>query len=216
MDAGRLLGDEEPFGDGAVRRSGGEDVEHLTLTGRQGCEPPGQVFVSGQRDPVAPGDQDGPLLDPAGVAVEGSARAAGARRGEVSIARIAGTASLRGGRGNVTASIAGARGRAFAFQTVAQVAPDRIVLNGSGTLDRKPLTLAGPAVLTRDGDGWRVAATTLGYDGGTATIGGRVGASDMIVDATLARMPMSPGRRTPRRLATAMSRGSCCSARSRR
>jgi len=131
------------------------------------------------------------LLDPAGVAVEGSARAAGARRGEVSIARIAGTASLRGGQGNVTASIAGARGRAFAFQTVAQVAPDRIMLNGSGTLDRKPLTLAGPAVLTREGDGWRVAATTLGYDGGTATIGGRVGASDMLVDATLARMPMS-------------------------
>ncbi|MFD1951640.1 translocation/assembly module TamB domain-containing protein [Sphingomonas arantia] len=131
------------------------------------------------------------LLDPAGTSVEATATAAGARRGDVSIARIAGNARLRGGRGTVRASVAGSRGRAFEFQTVAQVAPDRIELIGSGTLDRKAIRLSRPAVLTREGDGWRVAPTALTYDGGTATVGGRFGAGDATVDATLARMPMS-------------------------
>jgi translocation and assembly module TamB len=131
------------------------------------------------------------LLDPAGLSVEAKVAAAGARRGDVAIARIGGTASLRGGRGRVEASIAGARGRAFAFRTVADVAPDRIGLTGSGSLDGKPLRLTKPAELTRDGESWRLAPATLAFDGGTATIGGRFGLRDTLVEATLARMPLS-------------------------
>ena len=131
------------------------------------------------------------LLDPAGPSVEGTASAAGARRGDVSIARIAGSASLRAGRGTVTASVAGSRGRTFAFQTTAQVTPDRISVRGAGTLDRKPLRLTAPAMLTRTGDGWQVAPSTLAYDGGTVTVAGGFGTGRATIDATLARMPMS-------------------------
>ena len=131
------------------------------------------------------------LLDPAGTSITATGTAAGMRRGDLSIARLAGTAALRGGRGTVKASIAGSRGRAFEFQTVAQVTPDRIALIGAGTLDARPLRLTGPAILTREGDGWRIAPTALAYDGGTATVGGRFGADATVVDAVLARMPMA-------------------------
>jgi translocation and assembly module TamB len=113
------------------------------------------------------------------------------RRGDVSIARIAANVSLRGGRGTVKASLAGSRGRAFDIQTVAQVTPDQIALIARGTLDRRPIELTGPAVPDPRCGGWRLAPVTLAYGGGTATVGGHLGADATAVDAALSRMPLS-------------------------
>ncbi|MDB5705866.1 MAG: hypothetical protein JWN66_2982 [Sphingomonas bacterium] len=131
------------------------------------------------------------LLDPAGTSIEATATGSGLRRGTLTLGRFAGHASLRGGRGEITASLAGSRGRAFDIQTVTQVTPDSYSFSAQGTLDRRPLKLVTPAVFTRDGDGWRLAPTKLSFAGGEAQVGGRFSGNSSAVDATMSRMPLS-------------------------
>jgi translocation and assembly module TamB len=131
------------------------------------------------------------LLDPAGTALDLTTTGAGVRQGRLSLARFAANAKLRGGVGEVRASIAGSRGRAFDIQTVTQVAPDRFSVAAQGTLDRRPVRLLSPAEITRDGDGWRLAPTRLSFAGGEAQVGGRFSDDAMAVDASLTRMPLA-------------------------
>ncbi|NYD90229.1 translocation/assembly module TamB domain-containing protein [Sphingomonas melonis] len=131
------------------------------------------------------------LLDPAGTALDLTTTGAGVRQGRLSLARFAANAKLRGGVGEVRASIAGSRGRAFDIQTVTQVAPDRFSIAAQGTLDRRPLRLLSPAEITRDGDGWRLAPTRLSFAGGEAQVGGRFSDAAIAVDASLTRMPLA-------------------------
>ncbi len=152
----------------------------------------GATLAGAQPIAVREGVLDGALLlDPAGTSLDGSVNAQGLRRGALSLARLAATARLRGGVGEVRASIAGSRGRGFAFDTVAQVAPERFVLSGSGSLDGRPLALTSPAVLTRDGDAWRLAPTSLTFGGGGASLAGRFGGATSAIDATISAMPLS-------------------------
>lgn len=131
------------------------------------------------------------LLDPAGTSIEATATGLSLRQGRLSLARFAGNARLRGGTGEVRASIAGSRGRAFDIQTVTQVSPDRYVVAAEGTLDRRPLKLLTPAEIVRDGDGWRLAQTRLAFAGGEGAVSGRFGAGGLAVDASLTRMPLA-------------------------
>ena len=59
--------------------------------------------------------------------------------------------------------------------TLANVTPDRISITGRGELDRRPLTLDSPAVLTRVEGGWQIAPTRLRFGGGRGTLSGRTG-----------------------------------------
>ncbi len=131
------------------------------------------------------------LLDPAGASVEGTANAQGLRRGAFNIAQLTGTARMRGGNGEVRIGISGSRGRAFSIQTVTQVAPDRFSTTAQGTLDRRPLHLLSPAIVTRDGDGWALAPTLLSFAGGEATLAGRFDRDSTAIQASLTRMPLA-------------------------
>ncbi len=131
------------------------------------------------------------MLYPQGATVEGSARGSGLRRGSLGLARFEGTASLRGGAGTIKASIAGSRGRAFDIRGEADVTPDRYRITAAGTIDRKPLKLLEPAIVTRVGDGWRLEPTKLDFAGGNAELGGRFTSNSAAVDAVLARMPLT-------------------------
>lgn len=131
------------------------------------------------------------LLTPAGAIVDGALAAQGARIGPVSLASLSAKAALRAGRGTVAARIAGSRGRAFALDVAADVAPEAIALSGSGTVDRRPIRLEEAARFTRDGDGWRLAPARFAFAGGTARVGGRFGGSATELDATLQRMPLT-------------------------
>lgn len=131
------------------------------------------------------------LLDPAGMSIDATVDARGLRRGNVVLSRLTGTAKLKGGTGQVHANFAGARGRAFDLRTVADIAPGRISLTGEGTIDRRPVKLTGPAVLTAEAGGWRLAPTGLEFSGGSARIGGLFGADSTQLDAALQRMPLS-------------------------
>ncbi len=113
--------------------------------------PPPILIRSGRLEGVA-------LLDPAGTSLKGSLNARGLSRGGLSIASLAATGELRGGSGQVRARIAGTRGRDFVFDTVADIDPGRFRLTGRGTVDRRAILLSEPAVLTREGDAWRLAS----------------------------------------------------------
>ena len=121
--------------------------------------------------------------------VEGSVDARGLSSGAVVLARLTANARLINGAGQVRAAFAGRRGAAFAFSTLADVSPDRIRLTGGGRVDREPLVLRQAAVLTRSGDGWTLAPTSISFAGGSATVSGRSGSAPE-VHAQLGAMPL--------------------------
>lgn len=131
------------------------------------------------------------LLDPAGTMIEGMVTGNGLRRGSLSLARFAATAKLRDGTGQIRAQIAGSRGRAFDIQSVIDVSPDRYAIVAQGTVDRRPLRIEAPAVLTREGDAWRLAPARLTFAGGEATVSGRFADTGNAIDAALTRMPLA-------------------------
>lgn len=130
------------------------------------------------------------LLDPAGLVVRATATARGLQRGALSLARLAASAELRDGRGEVKAAFAGSRGRAFDLNAVLQVAPGRLAVTGGGTIDRRPVQLGSAAVLTREAAGWRLASSQLSYGGGKLILSGLFGDVATEVDAQLAAVPM--------------------------
>ena len=131
------------------------------------------------------------LLDPDGVSIEAKVDGAGLRQGSLVLGRFNVAASLRGGTGKVTAQLSGTRGRAFDIRLAADATPDRYTITASGTIDRRPVTLLSPAVVTRAGDGWRLAPTRLNFAGGESELSGQYASDRLAVDATLARMPLS-------------------------
>ena len=173
--SGRLL--FSPFGQNQ-RIQVALDAEDARFVG-----PPAIVMRRGTIEGVV-------VLDPAGTSLEGRVVARGLSRGPLSIARLDATGSLRGGVGQIRAQIAGSRGRDFTFSAVADVAPDRYRITGSGTLDRRPLELTSPAVLTRSADGWRLARTEFRFAGGNASLAGLFGERTEI-DARMESMPLT-------------------------
>ncbi|CAA9520299.1 MAG: Inner membrane component of TAM transport system [uncultured Sphingosinicella sp.] len=157
---------------------------HLTAEDARFLGPPPIAIRRGKLDGVI-------LLNPGATSVEGTLSARGLTRGPVSLARLDAQASLRGGVGQVRANFAGNRGRDFAFNTVAEVAPGRIRLTGSGTVDRRPIQLSEPALLTSAEGGWRLAPTALSFAGGSATVSGLFGAARTEFDASMRSMPLT-------------------------
>ena len=133
----------------------------------------------------------GVLLADGGTTLDATMTAQGFRRGQLSIARLAGSAKLVDGVGEVRAAIAGSRGRAFSIQSVTQVTADEYRISAEGTLDRRPLKLETPAVVRREGDGWRLAPTRFSFAGGTATVGGAVGPDTTELALDVTRMPLA-------------------------
>jgi translocation and assembly module TamB len=131
------------------------------------------------------------LLDPAGLVTRATVTARGLRRGPLSLAQLAASIDLRGGRGTAKAALAGSRGRAFDLQTTIQIAPQRLVVTGGGTIDRRPVRIDSPAVLIAEAGGWRMASTALSYGGGKLNLAGLIGGDATEVDAALASVPMT-------------------------
>ncbi len=131
------------------------------------------------------------LIDPKGSTVDGTLTGEGLARGGVTLARVAANFKMRNGSGEVRAAFAGSRGRAFDLQSVAQISPDRLQVIGSGTIDRKPVALSSPAILTREDDGWRLAPANLTFAGGRAKLSGLMSPNATEIDAILGAMPLA-------------------------
>ena len=157
---------------------------HLLARDARLAGPPIIAARRGQLDAVM-------LLKSDGTTIDATVTGQGLRYGKFVLAKLAGNAKLRDGSGEVRAAFAGSRGRTFDLQTVAQVSPQRISIVGSGTVDRRPIKLDAPAVLTRDGAGWSLAQTALSFAGGTARVSGRFGGAATALDATVNAMPLT-------------------------
>jgi translocation and assembly module TamB len=121
--------------------------------------------------------------------IDGVVDARGVETSGVSLARLTANAKLVNGVGQVRAAFAGRRGAAFAFSTLADVSPDSIRITGNGRIEREPLVLTQAAVLTRSGDGWELAPTSLNFAGGAAVVSGRSGSRPEI-HAQVQHMPL--------------------------
>lgn len=157
---------------------------HLVADNARLTGPPAIAIRSGKLDGVM-------LLNPGATSIEGTLSARDLSTAGLTLARIDAQASMRGGVGQVRANLAGNRVRDFAFRTVAEVTPDRVRLSGSGTVDRRPIRLTAPALLTREGAGWRLAPASLAFAGGSATVGGLFAPNRTEFDSRLAAMPLS-------------------------
>lgn len=121
--------------------------------------------------------------------LDGVVDARGLKVGGVSLARLSANAKMTNGTGQVRAAMAGRRGAAFDISTLANVSPDRIEISGRGSVERRPLVLNEAAVLTKSGDGWALAPTSISFAGGKAILSGRSG-SRPEVHAQLQAMPL--------------------------
>lgn len=157
---------------------------HLVANNARFAGPPPITIRRGKLDGVV-------LLDPNGTSVQATMSANGLSRGGLSIARLTAEARMRGGTGQIKADIAGTRGRDFVFRTVTDIAPGRISVNGGGTVDRRPIKLDQAAVLTRQGENWRLAPTALSFAGGNATVSGTFGPGRTEYDARMQAMPLT-------------------------
>lgn len=129
------------------------------------------------------------IVEEGRTTLNGVVDARGLQMSGVSLARLTANAKLVNGTGQVRAAMAGRRGAAFDFSTLANVSPDRIELTGHGSIERRPLVLNQAAVLTRSGDGWALSPTSLSFAGGRAVLSGRSG-SHPEVHAQLQSMPL--------------------------
>ncbi|MEO6581284.1 MAG: translocation/assembly module TamB domain-containing protein, partial [Sphingomicrobium sp.] len=121
--------------------------------------------------------------------VDGVVDARGFEMTGITLARLTANARLVNGSGQVRTAIAGRRGAAFDFTTLANVTPDSVQLTGKGQIERRPLILQQAAVLFRSGDGWSLAPTNFSFAGGTGTLSGRSGSAPEL-HAQLRSMPM--------------------------
>jgi len=131
------------------------------------------------------------LLDPAGVAIDGTVRALGLARGSMSLARISAEAHLKGGQGNIALTAAGAARRAFDVQANIRLTPGHMTITGAGNVEGKPLTLQGPVDLTMTDSEWALSPTRIDYAGGNATVSGRFARGVVNIDAGLDHMPLA-------------------------
>ena len=130
-------------------------------------------------------------LDPAGTWIDGSMTGQGLSYEGIKLARLAANMKLRGGSGTVTASFAGSRGRAFDLQTDARISPDRIELVGTGTIDRRPVRLVSPAILTQEGESWRLRESAVEFAGGRAQVSGLFGSGATEFNANVSQIPLA-------------------------
>ena len=125
---------------------------------------------------VRTGRVDGTIILAEGrTTLDGVVSAKGLSAGGVSLASLTANAHLVNGAGQVRAALAGTRGTSFQMVALANVTPDRVSVTGRGELDRRPLTLESPAVLTKVAGGWEIAPTRVRFGGGRGTLSGRTG-----------------------------------------
>jgi translocation and assembly module TamB len=130
-------------------------------------------------------------LDPAGTSIIATAQARGLRMGGIRLGRMALNADLKDGRGKISGSLSGQRGRIFDLQGQAEVDADRIRVSASGTIDKRPIRIVRPALFTRTEDGWRLSPATISFNGGTAQFAGQIGGQTTRLDVRLNKMPLS-------------------------
>ncbi|MBO80490.1 translocation/assembly module TamB domain-containing protein [Citromicrobium bathyomarinum] len=130
------------------------------------------------------------LIAEGNTTIRGEADAQGIRYGSLFIGRMTADAELVNGSGEVNAAIAGRRGRGFALQLAADIAPERIAVAARGNLAGRELTMPRRAVLIDTGDGWSLQRSQISYGDGYLIAEGQLGDSTSL-DLDMREIPLS-------------------------
>ena len=123
--------------------------------------------------------------------IDADVSAAGVEYGALNLASVTAKAAIDNGRGKVTGTLAGRRADRIALNFDADFAPNRIAAVARGAYGNSEITMPRRAVLTaREGGGWNLAPTQVGYGGGFAIAEGRFGGGATDVQMRLAKMPL--------------------------
>ncbi|WP_370179223.1 translocation/assembly module TamB domain-containing protein [Alteriqipengyuania sp.] len=134
------------------------------------------------------------LIAGGNTTIRGQADGQGIRYGTLFIGRMTADAELFNGRGTVNAAIAGRRGRGFALQLAADVAPDRIAVAARGNLAGRELTMPRRAVLTTiEGGGWALHRSQITYGDGFIIAEGQFGGGATRLALDVDDIPLSVG-----------------------
>jgi translocation and assembly module TamB len=131
------------------------------------------------------------IVGSAGLSVEGQASLRGLSRGSFGLARLDVQASLRAGRGRVTARMMGTRAQDLRLDLAADASPGRLAITGNGTVEGQRIAITSPAVLVSTADGWRLERSRLSFAGGAASLSGLFGGERTELDAQLQAMPLT-------------------------
>ena len=111
--------------------------------------------------------------------------------GGLYLAGLNAKAALDGGRGKVTGQVSGRRADRFALNFDANIAPNQIAAVARGQYGNAAITMPRRAVLTaRDGGGWTLAPTQIGFGGGFAIAEGSFGGGTTALNLQLSKMPL--------------------------
>ncbi|WP_265571078.1 translocation/assembly module TamB domain-containing protein [Sphingomicrobium nitratireducens] len=126
-----------------------------------------------------------------GMGIDGTLDARRVDIAGADVARLKLVGALQDGRGTIKADMAGRRGSAFELALEAAVAPERVVVRGNGSLDRRRLRLTKPAVLVPDGaGGWALEGAEVAFGRGRASLSASLGSRPHL-DARLKAMPLA-------------------------
>lgn len=124
--------------------------------------------------------------------VVGSLFARGITHGELFLGQVAARADIVNGRGSFNASLAGERGSRFTLQIGGGFEPDRIAVAAQGQLAGRAISMPRRAILSREGEAWRLEPSQLTFGKGIAIAQGRFGgARPNELNLKLAGMPLS-------------------------
>ncbi len=99
----------------------------------------------------------------------------GIERDGLRIDNAKGSIRYADGRGSASGSARGTTTLPFSLTASADFDPDSVTITGSGTLDRKAITLSGPIRLTRADTGWQLAPVSIVTPDGSAEVSGAFG-----------------------------------------
>lgn len=121
--------------------------------------------------------------------INGNVYAEGVQQGSLFIGRLAASAGLRDGVGQINASLSGRRGSRFQVQLLADVSPNQYRLLAQGDYAGRRISMPRRAVLTKTADGWELAPSQIDFAGGRLIASGRFG-EETTLDLAMADMPL--------------------------
>jgi len=131
------------------------------------------------------------LLKPGAISIKGNAQGRGVRIGSLVVGRFAAALDLVNGAGTATLSANARNGQLFDLQSRATIAPERILVDLQGSINRRAIRLDRTATLTSEEEGWRLAPVTLRMQGGGLRLSGLFGGSATHLEAQAQTLPLA-------------------------
>ncbi|MGQ0589176.1 MAG: translocation/assembly module TamB domain-containing protein [Sphingosinicella sp.] len=173
--------------DGSVRLSAAGRYQRIDIAATaNGARTPGEVPIIIQRGLV----QARIILYPDAPEIVGDAQLAGLASGDLFIDRARLRINYRGGSGQAQLLAEGRRGVSFRVAANAALAPDAIRAAMQGQVNNIPFRFAEPAMIRREGTGWRLEPVTVALREGRVRLAGRYG-DGLIVQSRLDSLDLS-------------------------